>query len=222
MNLLKKYFSYLNVISERTYESAFNGTLEINWLNGKKILDTKNTNYSYGNLGKVLKKGLKSCHSNFCNKEASVLILGLGGGDVVKQLRNNFKSEAKITAIEIDPVIIEIALKEFEIIPNSKLEIINNDARIFLKYTKEKYDVIIVDLFNDINIPEFVFQAEFIKSIYSVLNFNGSVIFNTFILNEVHEIRNKNFLEKLKTYFSIQSFKNLYGHNHLIVTQKIK
>ena len=65
MSILKKYFSYLNVIPERTYQSAYNGVLEINWLNGKKILDTKNTNYSYGNLGKVLQKGLKAVTTDF-------------------------------------------------------------------------------------------------------------------------------------------------------------
>lgn len=222
MSILKKYFSYLNVIPERTYQSTYNGVLEINWLNGKKILDTKNTNYSYGNLGKVLQKGLKSVTTDFRNEETSILILGLGGGDVVKQLRSNFKSHANITAIEIDPVIIEIALKEFDIIPNSKLEIVNNDANVFLKYTKEHYNLIIVDLFNDVTIPDFVFQTEFIKSVYNVLHLNGSIIFNTFILSDVHKVRNKKFVENLKRYFSVEEFTNLYGHNHLIITKKVK
>lgn len=222
MSILKKYFSYLNVIPERTYQSTYNGVLEINWLNGKKILDTKNTNYSYGNLGKVLQKGLKSVTTDFRSEETSILILGLGGGDVVKQLRNNFKSHATITAVEIDPVIIEIALKEFDIIPNSKLEIVNNDANVFLKYTKECYNLIIVDLFNDVTIPDFVFQPEFIKSVYNVLHLNGSIIFNTFILSDVHKVRNKKFVENLKRYFSVEEFANLYGHNHLIITKKVK
>jgi len=222
MSILKKFFSYLNVIPERTYQSTYNGVLEINWLNGKKILDTKNTNYSYGNLGKVLQKGLKSVTSDFRNEETSILILGLGGGDVVKQLRNNFKSHATITAVEIDPVIVEIALKEFDIIPNSKLEIVNNDANVFLKYTKERYNLIVVDLFNDVTIPDFVFQTEFIKSVYNVLDLNGSIIFNTFILSDVHKVRNKKFVENLKRYFYVQEFLNLYGHNHLIITKKVK
>jgi len=222
MSILKKYFSYLNIIPERTYQSTYNGVLEINWLNGKKILDTKNTNYSYGNLGKVLQKGLKSVTTGFRNEETSILILGLGGGDVVKQLRSNFKSNASITAVEIDPVIIEIALKEFDIIPNNKLEIVNNDANVFLKYTKEHYNLIIVDLFNDVTIPEFVFQTEFIKSVYNVLHLNGSIIFNTFILSDVHKVRNKKFVDNLKRYFSVKEFANLYGHNHLIITKKIK
>lgn len=220
MSFFKKYLSYLNVINEKKYESTYNGTLEINWVNGKKILDTENTNYSYGNLGKVLHKALKHTKSDFKSKNSEILVLGLGGGDVVKQLRDDFKSEAKITAIEIDSIMIEIAMNEFDVLPNQKLEILKEDAEIFLKYTKKTFDLIIVDLFHDINIPSFVFKQSFIQAIFNALPLNGSVIFNTFILEDEHEIRNNLFVRSLETKFELQSFKNLYGHNHLIVAQK--
>lgn len=222
MSLFKKYFSYVNVITERTYASVYNGTLEINWVNGKKVLDTANTNYSYGNLGKVLKKALEETPSDFTTETSSILLLGLGGGDVIKQLRDQFRSEATITAIDIDPIIIEIALNEFNIIPNNNLKISNADAQLYLKYTKENYDLIIVDLFNDTHIPEFVFENGFISSIFNALKRNGSAIFNTFILNDEQQIRNDQFIQKLNRYFSVKSFPKLYGHNHLLIAQKIK
>ncbi len=220
MNWFKKYGSYLSVINEKKYHSAYNGSLEINWVNGKRVLDTENTNYSYGNLGKVLHKALKNTKSDFNNKNAELLILGLGGGDVVRQLQKDFKSKAKITAVEIDPVMVEIAINEFNILPDSRLELINEDAEKFLKYTKKLFDLIIVDLFYDVSIPEFVFQKTFIKDIFNALTSNGTVIFNTFILEDGHEIRNNQFIERLHTKFDLQSFKNIYGHNHLIVAQK--
>lgn len=220
MSRYKKILSYFNVINEKRYDSIYNGVLEINWLNGKKILDTKNTNYSYGNLGKVLNKALKYTKTDFLKKDAEILILGLGGGDVVKQLRENFKSQARITAVEIDPVIIEVALNEFNIVPDSYLELIRDDAENFLKYTKERFDVIIVDLFYDMEIPDFVFQKSFIQIINNRLNIHGSVIFNTFVLNNDQEIRNNQFLIRLDSIFQVQSFKKLYGHNHLIIALK--
>ncbi|HUH26431.1 MAG TPA: fused MFS/spermidine synthase [Flavobacterium sp.] len=219
MSLLKKYFSYLGVINEKKYESAYNGILEINWLNGKKVLDTENTNYSYGNLGKVLHKALKSTKTNFKNESCELLVLGLGGGDVIKQLRTQFHSEAKITAVEIDPVMIEVAMNEFQILPGNQLDIVNEDAELFLKYTKKTFDVIIVDLFYDVTIPSFVFNPSFITSILKTLRTNGSVIFNTFILEDVHEQRNNQLIDLLKHHFELQSFKNIYGHNHLIIAQ---
>lgn len=220
MSILKKYLSYLNVIPEKTYQSAYNGVLEINWINGSKVLDTKNTNYSYGNLGKVLQKGLQHTKSDFKSKTAQLLVLGLGGGDVIKQLQQNFKTKGFITAVEIDPIVIQIAINDFGIIPDKSLEIINADALQFLKYTQKTFDLIIVDLFTDYEIPEFVFNNSFIMQIHNLLNKNGSAILNTFILNNEHDLRNKKLLTLLEKHFKVQSFKNLYGHNHLIVIQK--
>lgn len=222
MSFYHKFLSYLNVIPVRKYESVYNGTLEINWLNGRKVLDTHNTNYSYGNLGKVLHKALTLTKTDFIHSDTEILILGLGGGDVVKQFRNHFKSHANITAVEIDPVIIEIAVNEFHIIPDSRLEILKEDAELFLKYNQKKFDLIIVDLFFDMNIPEFVFQKSFIQSIYRALHIHGSAIFNTFILEDWQEERNDRFADMLKDYFSLQSLKRLYGHNHLLIAQRIK
>lgn len=219
-NWVKKYGSYLNIINEKKYHSVYNGKLEINWVNGKRVLDTENTNYSYGNLGKVLHKALKQTKNDFKKEDTELLILGLGGGDAVRQLQKDFKSKAKITAVEIDPVMIEIAINEFNIIPNSKLEIFNEDAANFLKYNKIKFNLVIVDLFYDVSIPEFVFQETFINDIFNALTSDGSVIFNTFILENRHEIRNNQFIDRLHTKFDLQSFKNLYGQNHLIVAQK--
>lgn len=222
MSFYHKFLSYLNVIPVRKYESVYNGTLEINWLNGQKVLDTRNTNYSYGNLGKVLHRALTLTKTDFTRADTEILILGLGGGDIVKQFRNHFKSQANITAVEIDPVIIEIAMNEFNIIPGSKLEIIKEDAELFLKYNQKPFDLIIVDLFFDMDIPGFVFQKSFIQSIYNALHITGSVIFNTFILEEWQEERNDRFADMLGDCFSLQSFKRLYGHNHLLIAQKTR
>src|SRR5690606_26019245 len=215
-NWVKKYGSYLNIINEKKYHSVYNGKLEINLVNGKRVLDTENTNYSYGNLGKVLHKALKQTKNDFKKEDTELLILGLGGGDAVRQLQKDFKSKAKITAVEIDPVMIEIAINEFNIIPNSKLEILNEDAANFLKYSKIKFNLVIVDLFYDVSIPEFVFQETFINDIFNALTSDGSVIFNTFILENRHEIRNNQFIDRLHTKFDLLSFKNLYCQNNLI------
>lgn len=221
MSLIKKYLSYLNVFTERKYESAYNGTLEINWVNGKKVLDTKNTNYSYGNLGRVLKKALQHTPTNFISEDTNILLLGMGGGDVIKQLQRHFKSKGHITALEIDPIIIQIAITEFDIIPGNQLEIVHEDARTYLKYVKTTFNLIIVDLFNDTEIPDFVFHNDFLQLIFTSLNTNGTAVFNTLILSDEHRLRNEKFVNKLNTIFKVQSFQNLYGHNHLLICQKV-
>ena len=96
----------------RKVKSDYNGTIEITWYNGKKQLNTKNANYSYGSLQKILKTGLQKIELNHCK---NILLLGLGGGSVIKTLRDDFDYQHYITAIDIDPVIINIAQEEFNI-----------------------------------------------------------------------------------------------------------
>ncbi len=40
-------------------KSTINKSIEITWNNGELVLDTENTNYSYGSLQRILKKDLK-------------------------------------------------------------------------------------------------------------------------------------------------------------------
>lgn len=218
MSFTKKYLSYLSVINEKKYQSAFNGELEINWVNGKKVLDTANTNYSYGNLGKVLNFALQKTHANY-NENTNILILGLGGGDIVKQLLNRTNFNGKITAVDIDPIMIEIAIKEFGIIPNANLDLICDDASLFVKYTKQKFDLIIVDLFYDTTIPNFVFSPTFIKDLNVICDTASKLIFNTFILDKSEDHRNRKFEDLLQQTFHVKSYKKLFGHNHLLIAE---
>src|SRR5690606_39240785 len=160
------------------------------------------------------KKALQHTSSDFISEDANILLLGMGGGDVIKQLQQQFKSKAHITALEIDPVIIQIAMTEFGILPGNKLEIIQDDARMYLKYLKKSFYLIIVDLFNDTKILEFVFHNVFLQSLFNALNNQGSAIFNTVNLSDDLLIRNDKFVTELNTIFTVQSCQKSYGHNH--------
>jgi len=79
-----------------------------------------------------------------------VLILGVGGGVVIKQLNELFP-KAKIVGVELDPVHIKIAKKWFEIQPTDAT-LIQADARKWLyDYDGPHFDLIIDDLFGDTN-----------------------------------------------------------------------
>ncbi len=72
-----------------------------------------------------------------------VLILGAGNGsDVAAAIRTG---ASHIDAIEIDPGIIELGKRKHPEQPyaNSKVNLLNMDARTFLKTTDKKYDVIL-------------------------------------------------------------------------------
>lgn len=53
-------------------------------MNGKLVLDSKNTNYSYRNLQRILRTGLKNIGFKKINKMSQILVLGVAGGSVIK------------------------------------------------------------------------------------------------------------------------------------------
>lgn len=128
---MKGLLSYIYPVAKKI-KSDKNGTLEITWLNGKKHLNSKNANYSYGSLQRILKFGLEKIDLSKIN---SVLLLGLGGGSVIETLRKDFDYQKHITAIEIDPVIIDLAKEEFQLKIFENLDIICDDALHFVEKT---------------------------------------------------------------------------------------
>ncbi len=77
----------------RKVTSKYSDTLEITWYNGKKHLNTKNANYSYGSLQAILKFGLEKIELKHMN---SILLLGLGGGSVIETLRQDFNYQKQL------------------------------------------------------------------------------------------------------------------------------
>lgn len=75
----------------------------------------------------------------------SILILGLGGGTVSRQLRH-LAPEASITGIEIDPEVLRLARRYMDL-DHQGLEVIEGDAYAFLRETERRFDVIVDDVY---------------------------------------------------------------------------
>jgi spermidine synthase len=107
-----------------------------------------------------------------------VLILGGAGYSYPKYFLQNYP-KAYIDVIEIDPMITEIARKEFNLRDNPRLRIFHDDARVFINRTEEKYDAILGDAFKSLyTIPFQLTTLEATERMYSMLNEGGLVIQN--------------------------------------------
>lgn len=156
-------------------KSKYSGILEITWLNGKKVLNSENANYSYGALDSVLDFGLSRVHAD---RSTEILILGLGGGNIIELLRKKFRYYGKITAVEIDPVIIDIAITEFKIKIYEPLELICEDALEYVKGNSGQFGLIVIDIFIDWKVPVQFYPTQFWEHISSSLKDDGVIIFN--------------------------------------------
>ncbi|SDK58097.1 spermidine synthase [Flavobacterium noncentrifugens] len=219
--MFKKWLSYFVPILIYEKKSALSKNLEITWNNGELVLDSKNTNYSYGSLQRILRIGLT--HIGFQNvfKMENILVLGVAGGSVIKTLANEIKYSGRITGVEIDPEIIAMANKYFHLDQIPNLQIVIDDAFEFVLKTKEKYDLIIIDIFQDTTMPNFLFEKFFANRLGMLLNDKGFLLFNTMTLTESHNLRNEKYISEFdSSQFKVEKIPRLEAHNELLVIQK--
>jgi spermidine synthase len=181
--MLKKLLSYFIPINVFQQKSNISQTLEVTWIDGELVLDSKNTNYSYGNLQRILRKGLKFIGFERIKTMDHILVLGVAGGSVIKTLVDEIDFEGKITGVEIDNSVITIANEYFHLDQIKNLEIIIDDAFEFVLKTNDKYDLAIIDVFQDTKMPNFLFETFFINRICYLLQPKGFILFNTIVLN---------------------------------------
>ncbi len=221
--MIRKFLSYLIPITIYKTKSSWSKSIEVTWANGELMMDSKNTNYSYGSLQRILRLGLKKIGFRQIKRMSKILVLGVAGGSVVKTLSHEINFRGAITGVEIDPEIIKIANSYFHLDQIPNLTILIADAFEFVLQANEKYDLIIVDIFQDTKMPGFLFENFFTQKLCSLLQEKGFILFNTMVLNNNDNQRNKKYCEEFyQPNFKLKTIPRVENHNELILIERIK
>lgn len=78
---------------------------------------------------------------------SSSLLIGGGAYTIARDFNGDHPS-SKLDVVELDPKLIEVAKKYFSLEQSSNLRNINEDGRTFLNVNKQKYNFMMVDVFN--------------------------------------------------------------------------
>lgn len=108
-------------------------------------------------------------------EDFEILILGMGTGTFGSQCRNYY-GNVDITGVEIDEKIIGLAGKYFDM--PSDIPVLAYDGRAYLNAVDEKYDVIMVDAYQDITIPFQMSSVEFFTLVREHLKEGGVMVVN--------------------------------------------
>lgn len=141
--------------------SKFNGQIEVVKFQGKVSVRAGGFQQSGPLLEKVWQEGLKR-GLTLQQKEGieNVLVLGLGAGTVVPVLDKVLPKIKTIMGVEIDPVMIELGKKYFELDDFPKLTVTLGNAFVlmnrFIK-NREKFDLVLVDIYKGSN-PQVVYN----------------------------------------------------------------
>ncbi len=134
----------------------------------------------------------------------NILFVGLGTGIILKQYKKLFKSIKKIDIVDIEENILPIAEKYFDFKLEEEYNFYLQDAIVFLKNTKQKYDLIVVDVANNEGIDERFTTKEYLNLIKNHLKKTGIFVSNMPSSTDIHNKKNKfiiNLLEKYKETF---------------------
>ncbi len=110
------------------------------------------------------------------SKTDKVLLAGLGGGNIIRDLHS---MGFPVDIIELDERVVNASVKYFGLdLKGTRLVI--DDARHYINTSKNKYDIIVLDLSLGETIPSNVYTLESFQKMNQLLNENGIIVLHLF------------------------------------------
>lgn len=103
-----------------------------------------------------------------------VLMVGLGAGSISKRILHDYP-QATVDSVEIDPVVVDVAKRFFQVTEDRRHAIIAQDGRQFVRRAEGRYDLIVMDAYNAEGIPFHLATREFLQLAKSKLAPGGII-----------------------------------------------
>lgn len=112
-------------------------------------------------------------------KDQSFKTLTIGGGGYTfPRYMEIYYPNAVIDVVEIDPEVTKVTYKFLGLPKDTRIKSYNTDGRWFVMTSKEKYDVIFADAYNDLSIPYHLTTKEFAQQLKDIMNPGGILLTN--------------------------------------------
>lgn len=189
-------WNLINVIDEA--ETAHNGKIKVvKTFEGTRII-VGGLSQSGWLVKKVWQAALKKVKKVRPAVE-SVLILGLGGGSVA-ELVQEYWPESKKVGLDIDAQMIEFGKDYLKLKSVTNLKTVVADAQSWIEKSKEKFDLVLVDMYKGANIPQSFTTEKFFRSIKNLLNPEGLAAFNH-LCSSIEKVEADKFGQRLSKVF---------------------
>lgn len=156
-----------------------------------------NTDFYKGNLPYINYFLLPYFYKNSVKK---VLLIGLGSGKIVSDLFKIYSEIQQFDIVDIEENILDIAKDFFDFKPNSRTNFYLQDALVYLRLSKTKYDLIIVDVAGDEGIDERFISEEYFRLIKTNLKKSGIFVSNLCSGADLYNSKNIFFKKLIQIY----------------------
>jgi spermidine synthase len=197
--LLRRWMSWLWPVRVERVDGLF-GPLEVRWESGRLVVNSAYGNQSFGSLHRVWQQVFEDLDLRN-HRPHSVLMLGFGAGSAAHILRNELGIQAPITAVELDPAMIAIANRHFGYDRLPGITLLQGDATILVHGLRERFDLVLVDLFDDLDLARGVDTNGYIHALRDRCTDGGTVCFNTVAHDAGSDERCERVLHQLRKIF---------------------
>jgi spermidine synthase len=105
------------------------------------------------------------------------LVVGLGGASLTKALVAQFP-DLQVESIDLDPEIVQLARHYFGYQESPRCRSLVGDGRAYLEKNPQKYDLIVLDAFDGLEIPQPLRTLEFYQLVKAHLTEGGVAVSN--------------------------------------------
>ncbi|MCI8387375.1 MAG: fused MFS/spermidine synthase [Clostridiales bacterium] len=140
--------------------------------------------------------------------EPEILVLGMGSG-TFSTLCSKYIPSSSIKGVEIDEKITDLAHAYFGL-PDT-VEVATYDGRAYLAADKGKYDVIMVDAYQDITIPFQMSSVEFFTLVKEHLKDNGVMVVNLNMVSDGEGSINAHLCDTIASVFDYVKLADVRG-----------
>lgn len=173
--------SYLVPVRLRRKKGSENPLLELYYYRGRFQLATADALYSDGDQYRPMRIAYHYLGDEL-GKVNSVLVLGTGLASAVQILeKKGYNPE--FTLVEYDMTVLSWAMA---LLPTKadKVTPVHADAKDYMATNQQRFDLLILDVFNGRVVPPFVTSEEFLQQCRNSINEGGFFVFNYIIQND--------------------------------------
>ena len=144
---------------------------------------------------------------------------GLGGGTLASAMLR-ILPDAGIDVVELDPAMVRVAKEYFSFRPSPLVRVTVEDGRVFVKRALEKgekYDVIMLDAFDQSYIPPHMMTQQFLTEVKSILTKGGVLAANTFSVSGFYDNESVTYESVYGEFYNLKRF---WSNNRVIIAQQ--
>jgi SAM-dependent methyltransferase len=187
--------SYLSEVPLESVDSKISQRLHVSMIRGRLQLTTDHVIYSWEDLYRNFRYA-----SNRVNwkkfRPKNVLVLGLGLGSVIQILERKVTHPLSITAVELDEGVLYLAKKYSASKFRSPIQYLCADAYAFVQQNRQKFDLILFDIFVDDYIPSQFESLAFTQKLASSLAPGGLILYNRIAMEPAQIMQNMEFYDQ--------------------------